>query len=84
MARAPQHRTIREEWIRFFVGTPLRFVLTLLVLFTIFSRFFPYLSREIIGNSTNAFLIAFEAPLTIAALVALAYFLLKPWWSSKK
>ena len=61
MAQQPQnhHRSIRENWVHFFIGTPKRFLWTCIALFVLFAMVAPNYAAIALANVVNVFVAAF-------------------------
>ena len=89
MARKPSRQpTISESWIRFFAGTPKRFLWTCIGLFILFAMIAPNLAAIALANVLNAFIIAFGPSagplLSIAIAVGGIWLMLRTIFPKKK
>jgi hypothetical protein len=77
-----------SAWIRFFVGTPKRFMWTVAGLFVLTAALFPDLAQRALFNVLNAFFGAIaplEGPLlTLAIVVFGLYIMFKPYRKKRR
>jgi hypothetical protein len=82
----PQHRPAWQHWVRFFVGTPPRFLITALGLLVIFAAMRPDLAQQGVTNALNAIfgsIAPFFQPALMIVIIGFGfYFLLKAFRGS--
>jgi hypothetical protein len=88
MARGPQRRR-QNEWLRFFLGSPRRFLLTLAGLFILVAMAAPQVAALALSNVLNAFIAAVgpsAGPLLAIAIAvwAIWYVMLRPFTGRRR